>query len=312
MTLGYGTSAGGPALRAQVAARHGIPDDQVLITSGAAAALFLLALLYGDGEILIGQPCYPPMRDALRGIGARIVTVQSQFGDGYRIDLDAFRAALSPRTQLVMFASPQNPSGIAITPAEVEQMLAAMSRSCPGAFLLIDETYREATYGDAPAAGTFAGLSPRLLTCSSLAKAYGTPGLRIGWLTVPGPELYEQLRLAKFSSSLSCGTLDEFLAAALLSRAEEILPARSAALAQARDIVERWIKAHTGQAAVAAAAGGGDVLHAARPGHLRARGGGPLPPPAGAAANAGGTGPVVPRQRPGVPARPRLRAARQT
>jgi hypothetical protein len=43
-------------------------------------------------------------------------------------------------------------------------MLAAMSRSCPGAFLLIDETYREATYGDARAAGTFAGLSPRLLT----------------------------------------------------------------------------------------------------------------------------------------------------
>src|SRR5260370_2776344 len=68
VTLGYGTSAGDPALRAQVAARHGIPDDQVLITSGAAAALVLLALLYGDGEILIRQPGYPPMLDARRAL----------------------------------------------------------------------------------------------------------------------------------------------------------------------------------------------------------------------------------------------------
>ncbi len=249
VSLGYGTSAGDPELRAQVAARHRIPDDQVLITSGAAAALFLVALVCGDGEILVGQPCYPPMLSALRGIGAPLVTVRSHFSDGYRIDLDAFSAALSPRTQLAMFASPQNPSGVPITPGEVEQMLAAMSRICPGALLLIDETYREATYGDAPAAGTVAGLSPRLLTCASLAKAYGTPGLRIGWLTVPDPSLYEQFRLAKFNTSLACGTMDEFLAARLLVRADEVLAGRSAVLAEARGIVERWIKAHTGRLA---------------------------------------------------------------
>ena len=247
VSLGYGTSAGDDGLRAQVAARHGIPAGQVLITSGAAAALFLAALLCGDGEILVGQPCYPPMLAALRGTGAPLVTVRSQFGDGYRIDLDAFRAALSPRTQLAMFASPQNPSGVPITPGEVEQMLAAMSRTCPGALLLIDETYREATYGDAPAAGTFAGLSPQLLTCASLAKAFGTPGLRIGWLTVPDRDLYEQFRLAKFNTSLACGTLDEFLAGKVLAQADDLLARRAAVLADGRGIVERWIKAHAGR-----------------------------------------------------------------
>ena len=147
MSLGYATSAGDPELRALVAARHGVPDGQVLITSGAAAALFLIALLCGgDGETLVGQPCYPPALDALRGMGAQVVTVRSRFEDGYRVDLDAFAARLSPRTRLVMFASPQNPSGVALTEPEVEQMLAAMSRSCPDALLLIDETFREATY----------------------------------------------------------------------------------------------------------------------------------------------------------------------
>jgi aspartate/methionine/tyrosine aminotransferase len=175
------------------------------------------------------------------------VTVRSRFEDGYRIDLDAFAGTLSSRTRLVMVASPQNPSGVPFSDSEVEQMLAAMSRSCPEALLLIDETFREATYGDAPPAASFAGRSPRLLTCASLSKAYGAPGLRIGWLTVPDPGLYEQLRLAKFDSSLSCGTLDEFLAARLLSRADQVLASRGALMADARGIVERWIKAHTGR-----------------------------------------------------------------
>jgi aspartate/methionine/tyrosine aminotransferase len=248
VSLGYAASAGDPELRALVAARHGVPDGQVLITSGAAAALFLIALLCGgDGETLVGQPCYPPTLDALRGMGAQVVTVRSRFEDGYRVDLDAFAAGLSPRTRLVMFASPQNPSGVALTEPEVEQMLAAMSRSCPDALLLIDETFREATYAGAPPAASFAGRSPRLLTCASLSKAYGAPGLRIGWLTVCDPRLYDQLRLAKFNSALSCGALDEFLAARLLSRADEVLAARGAVLAEALAVVERWVKGQAGR-----------------------------------------------------------------
>jgi aspartate/methionine/tyrosine aminotransferase len=246
VSLGYGTTAGDPALRALVAARHGIPASQVLITAGAAAALFLPALLRGDGEVLVRLPCFPPTLDTLRGIGARVVTVRSRFDDGYRIDLDAFARQLSPRTQLVLVASPQNPSGVSISGSEAERMLTAMSRACPAALLLIDETFREATYGDAPPARSFAGISPRVLTCGSLSKAYGVPGLRVGWLTVPDAGLYEQLRLAKFNASVCCGAADEFLAAALLGQADQVLTARGARLAEARSIVERWIKEHTG------------------------------------------------------------------
>jgi aspartate/methionine/tyrosine aminotransferase len=245
--LGYGTSAGSPELRALVAARLGIADSQVLITTGAAAALFLVALLVGDGEIVIGRPCYPPAFDAVTGLGARVVPMASRFEDGYRFDLDAFAAKLSSRTRLVSVASPQNPSGVAFRQDEIEWMLAAMSGTCPEALLLIDETFREATYGDAVPAASFAGTSPRVLTCASLSKAHGAPGLRIGWLTAGDPGLAEELRLAKFSSSLACGTLDEFLAARLLARADQVLAARGAFLARSRDIVERWVKGHAGR-----------------------------------------------------------------
>jgi aspartate/methionine/tyrosine aminotransferase len=245
--LGYGTSTGQEELRSLVAGRHQVPPGDVLITSGAAAALFLLGLLFGEGEIVVGVPCYPPVLDALRGTGAHVETVRSRFEDGYRLDPDAVEAALTPRTRLVMFASPQNPSAVSLTETDVDQVLAAMARSCPGAILLIDETFREATYGHAPPAASFAGRDPRLVTSASLSKAYGVPGLRIGWLTVSDPGLYNQLRLAKFNSSLSCGSLDEFLAARVLARADELLAARGAIMATARDITGRWVAGHDGE-----------------------------------------------------------------
>jgi aspartate/methionine/tyrosine aminotransferase len=246
LSLGYGTSAGGQELRSLIAARHAIPAGQVLVTTGAAAALFLVGLVCGDGEVVVGVPCFPPVLDALRGLGARVETVRSRFEYGYRIDLEALQARLSPRTRLVMFASPQNPSAVSLTDSEVEQMLAAMSRRCPGAVLLIDETFREASYGDARPATSFAGRDPRLITCASMSKAYGVPGLRIGWLTTSDPALYDQFRLAKFNSSVSCGSLDEFLAARVLAQADELLARRAAIMAAARDIADRWVRAHHG------------------------------------------------------------------
>lgn len=247
--LGYGTSAGEPRLRRLLAANIGVADKQVLVTAGAASARFLLALLVADGEdeIVVVQPCFPPVLAALQGIGARIVTMQLRFESGYRLDTAAFRNTLSPRTRLVMLASPQNPSGIALRHEEIEQVLGAMSRVCPHALLLIDETYREAVYGQAPVPQSFAAVFPQVLTCASLSKSHGAAGLRIGWLTVPDRGLYDQLRLAKFNTAISCGALDEFLAAELLQRAELILSTRRAFLADALAVVERWAVGHSDQ-----------------------------------------------------------------
>jgi aspartate/methionine/tyrosine aminotransferase len=247
VSLGYGTSPGDAELRALIAVRLGVPAGHVLLTTGGAAALFLVSLLYSDGEILVGRPCFPPVLDAACGLGARVVTVSARFEDGYHVDLDAFRDRLSGHTRLVMFASPQNPSGVPITRHEVDEMLTAMSRRCPEAVLLIDETFRDASYGSRPPAPTFAGLSGPVLTCGSLSKAYGVPGLRVGWLTVPDPRLREQLRLAKFNSSVCCGVLDEFLAARLLYQADQLITARGVLMARARATVERWVGEQEGR-----------------------------------------------------------------
>src|SRR4029450_6895158 len=95
----------------------------------------------------------------------------------------------------------QNPSGVAFTQAEIEQLLAMMSRRCPEALLLVDEVYRESVYRQAPVPASFASLSPRVVTCASLSKSHGAAGLRIGGLTVQDHELYDQLSLRKFHAA---------------------------------------------------------------------------------------------------------------
>ncbi len=246
LRLGYASAAGGPALRERVALMSGVPADNVLTTQGVALALFLLAFEHcrpGD-EAVIATPCFPPTRDALIGTGVHVVPVALDFDDGYRLDVDRLAEQLSPRTTLVCLASPQNPSGVCVRASEVEALLDAMSRNAPKALLLIDEIYRDATYGAAPVPPSFAPLDPRVITTGSVSKAHGAPGLRVGWMTVSDPDLRARLTVAKMNILLSSSVLDEALAERILAHREDILAPRRSKLEQGLAILDDW---HAGQ-----------------------------------------------------------------
>src|SRR5262249_1812085 len=121
--------------------------------------------------------CSPRTLDVVRGLGADIRTVRARFGDRYRIDADALRRQLSPGTSLVMLASPQDPSALAIPDDDITAILDQMARVCPDAYLLLDERFREAAYRGAAPRPSLAAASPRIVTCSSLSKAYAVRGL---------------------------------------------------------------------------------------------------------------------------------------
>ena len=111
---------------------------------------------------------------------------------------------------------------------------------CPEAVLFVDETYREATYGDAVAAESVAGLHPRVVTGASVSKALGAPGLRAGWLTVPDAELRSRIAVARMNIVLSGSVLDEALAAVLLRHSEAVLGPRRLLLAGALQRLAEW------------------------------------------------------------------------
>lgn len=244
LRLDYGPLSGGAELRELVAASTGVAADHVLVTVGAVEAMFLLAqATCGPGDhALVATPCFPPALTVLEGLGARVDVVPMSFDDGFRLPVDAIAGALTPTTRLVSLASPQNPSGVRCTDDELRAVLAAVREKAPAAVVLVDETYRESTYGDAPVPSSVAALDPRIVTCASLSKAHGAPGLRIGWLTTTDAELYQRLREAKFVTTIACSTADEFLATQVFRRRHEILAPRAARLEQALAELLAWTR----------------------------------------------------------------------
>ena len=162
LEIGYGTSQGDAELRALIAAGAGVAPGEVLVTAGGSSGMFLLAftLCRPADHAVVLTPCFPPARAALDAIGCRVTPVALSFDDGYRLDVDAVAAALTPATRLVSLASPQNPSGVRFTEQELLDLLDRIEALAPQAVLLVDETYRQAVYGAAPVPGSAAACHP--------------------------------------------------------------------------------------------------------------------------------------------------------
>jgi aspartate/methionine/tyrosine aminotransferase len=245
LKLGYGRSAGSAALREEIAKVCQVPAEHIVTTQGTALGLFLLAFETcrpGDEAVLV-TPCFPPSRDCLVGAGVTVREVRMRFEDHYRLDLEALAGSLSSKTKLVSLASPQNPSGVRTPRATVEEILALLEARAPQAVLFLDETYREASYGNEAVPDSLAGLHPRIVTGCSVSKALGAPGLRTGWLTVADADLRSRLVVAKMNTVICGSVLDEALAAALLRHRETVLAPRRRLLAAGLAELAAWCEA---------------------------------------------------------------------
>lgn len=247
LALGYGTAAGDPDLRRKIAELQGCEADNVVVTIGGMHALFLIAFILcepGD-EAVTTAPLFPNARNTLASVGAKIKTVPLSFESGYQLDLEAMRQALSPKTRLVSLASPQNPSGVALSHDTLKAVLALMDQICPDAFLLVDETYREAVYAENEVQASAVSLSSRVVACTSLSKCHGAPGLRLGWAVTRDAALREQLVLGKFTTVIACSRVDEALALRVLERAGDIIGARRKHLQDGLARTAAWVEANS-------------------------------------------------------------------
>jgi aspartate/methionine/tyrosine aminotransferase len=242
--LGYATAAGAPALRAAIADLHGVDAEDVVVTVGGIHALFLLGyILCGRGaEAVIATPVFPPARDTLISVGAKLRALRLGFDDCYQLDPETLARLLSPATRLVSLASPQNPSGVAIPRAVLAEVLSVMAARCPDALLLIDETYRWAVYGDDAVVPSAATKSPQVVVTGSLSKCHGVPGVRVGWAITRNAELREQLVLGKFSTVISNSAVDEMVGLRVLRQADEIIRARRQRLGEGLARTAAWVE----------------------------------------------------------------------
>ena len=243
LTLFYGDHRGDPRLRELVAARGDLRPDDVLTTSGGALGLFLVSLcLLGPGShAVISTPNYVSNLETPRALGGAVTPVPLAFDDGFAVDPGRISAAVTDQTTLISVTSPHNPTGTEIPPDVLAELVAIAERS-PRARLLVDQTYAELSGGrELPDAAV---LSSRAISVSGVSKTFGVPGIRQGWITCRDRDLMTALLGAKEQVVLTGSVLDEAAAAAILVRADALLPGIRADAARRRAIVAGWMLDH--------------------------------------------------------------------
>jgi aspartate/methionine/tyrosine aminotransferase len=242
--LAYGDHLGAERLRTMIAGDgDSLSPDHVLVTAGAASALFIIAtsLLGPKTHVLVCEPNYATNLETPRAIGADVETIELRFEDGWRLDIEKLASRLRRDTRLVSITYPHNPTGSMITRGELDALVALVERH-QTARLLVDETYRDLAYGDPlPMAAT---LSPRVIAVSSMSKTYGLPGLRVGWLTCRDDRLMETFLAAKEQIFICGAVLEEELAARVLERRSVVLSLVRAKTQRHLAMVRDWIDGH--------------------------------------------------------------------
>ena len=243
MLLPYGDHLGDERLRRLIADVSGLSTTDVLVTAGAASALFIVAtsLLSEGTHAIVCAPNYATNLETPRAIGADLETIDLRFERSWRLDLDELASRLRPDTQLVSVTYPHNPTGSMITEGELADLVSLVDGH-PTANLLVDETYRDLAYAQPlPVAAT---LSPRVVSLSSMSKTYGLPGLRVGWLLCQNERLMETFLAAKEQIFITGAVIDEALTARVLERREAALEHVHAKTRRHLSIVRDWITDH--------------------------------------------------------------------
>jgi methionine aminotransferase len=197
----YAPMAGVPALRQAIAAktlacygRKVDADAEVTVTSGASEAIFdaVLAVVRPGEEVVVLDPCYDCYEPAIDLAGGRAVHVPLDPAD-FHVDWDRVRAAMSPKTRLVMVNTPHNPSGAMFSAADMDALAAILRGS--DALLLSDEVYEHIVFDGRRHESVLRHpeLAARAFVVSSFGKTYHCTGWKVGYCIAP-PALTAELR----------------------------------------------------------------------------------------------------------------------
>jgi aspartate/methionine/tyrosine aminotransferase len=245
--LNYPHVNGIPELRQNIARTYdGAGPDNVLVTVGAAEANYIsvCTLLSPGDEIVVMLPNYMQIWGIAKNHDLKLSTFRLREETGWAPDIAELESVLTPDTRLIAVCNPNNPTGRTLTESEMDAIVACADRV--GAWILADEVYRGANRTTDQENPSFYGRYDKVLAIGSTSKAYGLPGLRIGWVVAP-PETIDAIWARHEYVTISATMLSNQLAAIALS--PEVRPHL---LQRTRDyirkgypVLEGWMNSHT-------------------------------------------------------------------
>jgi len=235
---------GDPDLRTAIGNRWGSGKaERVMATNGSSEAIYLTmrSLLEPGDEVVVLDPSYQQLFSIAESIGCKLKHWRLQFENSFRPDLGEARRLIGPQTRMIVVNFPHNPTGTSLTPAEQDELIELAAGA--GAYLVWDAAFAEITY-DSPVLPDPGERYDRSITLGTLSKAYGLPGLRVGWC-LAAPEVLECLMRLRDYTTLALSPLVEHVATRAIENGDLLLHPR---LAQARHNLElllAWSNRHS-------------------------------------------------------------------
>jgi aspartate/methionine/tyrosine aminotransferase len=244
--LNYPHVNGIPELRKNIAALYeGATGDNILVTGGAVEANYnaTLTLLNKGDELVIMLPNYMQIWGIAKNHNFRFKTFQLNEENKWAPDLDELNKVVSRKTKLIAVCNPNNPTGYILTKDEMNSII-RIAESV-GAWILADEVYCGAERLTNNQTPSFFGRYEKVIAVGSMSKAYGLPGLRIGWVVAP-VDIIEAIWARHEYTTISATILSNKLAAIALSP-----KVRPRIIKRARDfirngysILQKWMDSH--------------------------------------------------------------------
>jgi len=237
--LRYGYHLGHPELREEIAKQYGgMSKDNVAVTTGASEGNFaVIGHLIGSKEhLIIEHPTYPSLYQIPRSLERDHSLFPIKWDDEFRPDLDALRKLVKPNTKLITLTHPNNPTGSIITKSELKEAVEIAEEA--GAYLMVDETYRDMMFDTPPPLA--ATLSPNAISLTSMSKTWGVPGIRIGWVVADTP-IVEAIRAVREQVTICNSSLGEAIAKRILERKDGILKDLRKTMFENFAIVKEWM-----------------------------------------------------------------------
>jgi aspartate/methionine/tyrosine aminotransferase len=247
--LAYPYSTGSPELREAIADFYpGASMDNVLVTNGTAEANYTVmwALTDGGDRIAAMIPSYLQNWHLARIYGGtadefHLVANRDAGRPRWELDLDDLASAVGPATRIVTVTNPNNPTGAVLSEPEMDAIVTAASRA--DAWIVADEVFRGAEVANDRTSPTFWGRHDKVIVTGGLSKAFGLPGLRIGWIVAPAETIADLCSYRDYTTLTPTLLSDQLATIAMAPTRRERILARTRGIIRSNlPLLEEWIR----------------------------------------------------------------------
>ena len=233
--LGYSEATGLPELREEISKTYTtVSPEQILTHLGAEEPIlnFYQSCFSPSDHVIVHFPCYHSLYSIPRAMGCEVTLWKTTFENSWRLDIDSLAQMIKPNTRAVIVNSPHNPTGFHLRSDEQEKIIQLLRSK--GILLFSDEVYREIELDPRDRLPAACDLYENAISLGVLSKAYGLPGLRLGWIATRNQEVLAKMTAQKDYTTICNPVLSEKLGIIAVKNRESII-------ARNRDIVlKNW------------------------------------------------------------------------